>query len=606
MAAQSVGTSSSSGVRAGQGHVRELFWNTFARLILLYFVPLLLLAVFFHVQFRALVRSSLRAHLEVIAEHQANTFDLFLRERLVNLGNIIDDPRFGGPDLAPEFKDFLRELQHTSDAFVDIGLVNREGTLTDYVGPVTYTGNVNYGGEAWFQALLGPGRTSVITEIYLGFRDQPHFTIAVARGEGPGFRILRAALSPERLSNYLATLEGANEVHAAIVNDRGILQVTTPNLGEALQPSTFVPPRSPDRGFVDASGREGRPAYAYAWLSETPWALVVINAREAAGILGLPSAFSLVTLAIFLLAGMVILIRTRQVVGTRLATEEHEAALSGQLVHAAKLASVGELAAGIAHEINNPLAIIAEEVGVLKDSLDPELAEADDEPLDIPEHLDAIHQAVFRCRDITRKLLTFVRQTDVKVEPQNLHAILDDVLDAMMGNELAISNVTLEKRYDPRITDILTDRNQLVQVFVNLVKNAIDAMPGGGRLTVITGLREGRAAVAIRDTGCGMAPEHVERVFMPFFTTKDPGKGTGLGLSVSYTIVRSFGGDFYVDSTPGKGSTFTVELPVATPADGTVPVTVPIPGSSPGPGSGSGPGPRSNPSPGSVPNPEGS
>jgi two-component system NtrC family sensor kinase len=499
---------------------------------------------------------------------------------LVNLGNIIDDPLFESPSLHRELPGFLRELQQTSAAFIDIGVVNREGILTDYVGPVSYTSEVNYWAEDWFQGLLAPGRSSVITEIYLGFRDQPHFTIAVRRGEGPDLKVLRAALSPERLSGYLATLEGASEVHAAIVNDRGILQVATPTLGEALQPSGFVPPRTPDRGFVTTSRSGTGSDYAYARLRETPWALVVINASTEAGLFGFPTTFSLVTLAIFLLVGIVILVRTRQVVGTRIATEEHEAELSGQLVQAAKLASVGELAAGIAHEINNPLAIIAEEVGVLKDSLDPELSMGDDEPLDIPEHLDAIHEAVFRCRDITRKLLTFVRHTEVKVEPQDLHAILDDVLEAMMGNELSISNVVLQKRFDERITEILTDRNQLVQVFVNLVKNAVDAMPGGGRLTVTTTLRENRAAVSFRDTGCGMPPEHLERVFMPFFTTKEPGKGTGLGLSVSYTIIRGFGGDFYVDSAPGKGSTFTVELPLA--------VTL-------GTLSQAGPGPRSGP-----------
>jgi len=532
-------------------------------LILLYFVPLLLLAIFFHVQYRNLVQNSQRAHLEVIAEHQANTFDLFLRERLVNLGNIIDDPLFDGPDLHDRLPRFLRELRQTSAAFVDIGVVDADGNLADYVGPVTYTASVNYRSEDWFQALLAPGRTSVITEIYLGFRDQPHFTIAVGRGQGQNLRILRAALSPERLAGYLATLDGASEVPAATVNDRGILQVASPTLGEVLQPSGFIPPDASDRGFVSGTGPRAGLGYAYAWLRETPWALVVINAGAESGILGFPTTFSVVTLAIFLLVGIVILVRTRQVVGTQIATEEHEAELSGQLVHAAKLASVGELAAGIAHEINNPLAIIAEEVGVLKDSLDPELALTDEEPLDVPEHLDAIHEAVFRCRDITRKLLTFVRQTEVKVEPQDLHSILDDVLEAMMGNELSISNVVLERRFDSRIHEILTDRNQLVQVFVNLVKNAIDAMPGGGRLTVTTGFRDGRAAVAFRDTGCGMPPEHLERVFMPFFTTKEPGKGTGLGLSVSYTIIRNFGGNFYVDSTPGKGSTFTVELPLA-------------------------------------------
>ncbi len=130
--------------------------------------------------------------------------------------------------------------------------MNGEGDLTLYAGPVSYSAPVNYRNEGWFQELLVPGRTSVITEIYLGFRDQPHFTIAVRRGEGEDLRVLRAALSPERLSSYLATLEGASEVHAAIVNDQGIFQVTMATLGEALQPSGLVPPKSPDRGFVPA------------------------------------------------------------------------------------------------------------------------------------------------------------------------------------------------------------------------------------------------------------------------------------------------------------------------------------------------------------------
>jgi two-component system NtrC family sensor kinase len=260
--------------------------------------------------------------------------------------------------------------------------------------------------------------------------------------------------------------------------------------------------------------------------------------------------------------GLVILVRTRQVVGEHLATERHEAELSGQLVHAAKLASVGELAAGIAHEINNPLAIIAEEVGVLRDSMDPELPQEEEE-LDVEDHLVAIHEAVFRCRDITRKLLTFVRQREVNVEPHDLHDILDEVLEALLGHELAISNVVVERHFDTRIPHIPTDRNQLVQVFVNLVKNAMDAMPSGGRLSATTQLVGDKVRTSIRDTGCGMTPAQLDKVFMPFFTTKEPGKGTGLGLSVSYTIIRSLGGAFYVTSAPGEGSTFTVELPLA-------------------------------------------
>jgi two-component system NtrC family sensor kinase len=548
----------------GEQRSRELFWQTLGRLVLLYFVPLILLAVFFQLQYRNVQRDSLRAHLQGLAEHQARTFDLFLRERLVNLGNILRDPRFGSDTSARNLSASLDELRRASDAFVDLGVVGADGTLVTYAGPVHYTAPVSYEAEPWFQELCAPGTTSVITAIYLGFRGKPHFTIAVRHDHGSSFEILRAALSPERLSEYLTTLEGATEVKAAVVNGSGVLQLSTSRLGEPLEASPFTPPPTPTRGFVVRGRGSERLEYAYAWLTETPWALVVVDARSAADAVPLvPSRPLLASLAAFLFVGVVILVRTRQVVGRQLAVEQHEAELSGQLVHAAKLASVGELAAGIAHEINNPLAIIAEEVGVLKDSLDPELAAEDDEPVDLPEHLDAIHDAVFRCRDITRKLLTFVRHGEVKVQIHDVHDILDEVLDVLLGNELAISNVLVERSYDRGITGILTDRNQLAQVFVNLVKNALDAMPGGGRLTVTTHLEDGEAAVAIGDTGCGMSPEQLEKIFMPFYTTKDPGKGTGLGLSVSYTIIRGFGGAFYVVSVPGKGSTFTVKLPLA-------------------------------------------
>jgi two-component system NtrC family sensor kinase len=535
-------------------------------LVLFYFAPLLLLAVFFHIQYRHLVRDSLRAHLEVIAEQQATTFDLFLRERLVNLGNIIDDPRFRFGSGEVDLSGFLASLRQTSDAFVDLAVVSGGGDLVSYAGPIEYDSPVNYRLEGWFQELGTRESRELITEIYLGFRDQPHFTIAVRRGEGSSMTVLRSALSPERLSEYLATLEGASEVHAAVVNASGELQVTTPRVGGVLSASPFAPPSAPDRGFVsEQSPTDETVEYAYAWLGETPWALVVTDATENRGT-GLPlfrDTFFLVTFASFVFMGIVILIRTRQVVGTRLEAERYEAELSGQLVHAAKLASVGELAAGIAHEINNPLAIIAEEVGVLKDSLDPELAEEDEEPLDMAEHLNAIHEAVFRCRDITRKLLTFVRQTEVKIEPHRIEEILDEVLDVILGNELAISNVNVVRRYDPSVPEILTDKNQLIQVFVNLVTNAMDAMPSGGVLVVTTQASGDRISFSVEDTGVGMTQDQMERVFMPFFTTKDPGKGTGLGLSVSNSIVQGFGGSFYVESVPKRGSTFTVELPLA-------------------------------------------
>ena len=152
-------------------HFRELFWQTLGRMVVLYFMPLVLLAIFFQVQYRRLLIDSLRAHLEVIAEHQANTFDLFLRERMVNLANIIDDPMFASAESDESvLPGFLEELRHTSEAFVDLGCVSQDGYLESYVGPVDFSDSISYMNEDWFQQLVYGDKASVITEVYLGFR----------------------------------------------------------------------------------------------------------------------------------------------------------------------------------------------------------------------------------------------------------------------------------------------------------------------------------------------------------------------------------------------------------------------------------------------------
>ncbi len=552
--------------RVSSHHYRELLWQTLTRQLLLYFIPLLLLAAFFHVQYLRLIRDSQRAHLMAVAEQQARTLDLYLRERLVNLGNLADDPVFARSCRSPAtLAAALPRLRQTNPAFVDLGVVDAEGRLVAYEGPVKFPGPVSYASEAWFHRIAAESRASVITDVYLGLRGQPHFTIAVKRDTDQGPTIVRSALSPDALLEYLTSLEGAHEVNALVVNAQGALQLIARPGDAPPAPSAVLPPRTPVRGVLDRPN--GGDAWAYAWLRETPWALVVHPIPGTAGtqaLLGRQNRILAFTVVFFLVMGIVIVVRARQIVRKQLAVERHEAELSGQLVHAARLASVGELAAGIAHEINNPLAIIAEEVGLLKDLMNPEFGTAVTPP-DLAEHLGFIHEAVFRCRDITRKLLTFVRRTDIKIETHRVEKILDDVIGGMLGTELLLANVEIAKHYDTDERPIQTDRNQLVQVFVNLIKNALDAMPQGGTLTVQTRHRDSDVVIAIRDTGCGMTPDQLERVFMPFFTTKPPGKGTGLGLSVSASILKNFGGNIHVESTPGKGSQFTVELPYRIP-----------------------------------------
>jgi two-component system NtrC family sensor kinase len=562
-AARGAGDRPSSGANGGD-RFRGLLWRTLSRQVMLYFLPLLLLAVFFNLQHRRILVESERTRMEVIAEHQAHTLDLFLRERLVNLANVVDDPAFRA-SLAAEtsLPGALVKLRQASSAFVDIGVVDGEGRLVHYHGPVDFPGPVSYDHEAWYLQLMNPDRQSVITDIYSGVRRKPHFTIAVKRITENGIVILRSALSPERISEYLTTLEGASEVNASVVNAAGVFQVVTPRVGAALQQSPYLPPRTPARGHLPSASSRGSGDFAYSWLSEVPWALVVEGTSRDGSLRELPwmpSNVQVITVLLFVVVGVVIVVRARQLVQRQIAVERHEAELTSQLVQAAKLASLGELAAGIAHEINNPLAIIAEEIGVLKDSLDPELTEEGEET-DLEQHLDIMYEAVFRCRDITRKLLSFVRKSEVSIAAHALHEVLDEVVDGILDNELTFANVKVVREYDSSLEPILTDRNQLIQVVLNLVKNAVDAMPDGGTLTLATTRRGDRAVLAVKDTGCGMTAEQLKRVFTPFFTTKAAGKGTGLGLSVSMSIVKSFDGDLFVNSVPDRGSIFTVELP---------------------------------------------
>ena len=169
---------------------------------------------------------------------------------------------------------------------------------------------------------------------------------------------------------------------------------------------------------------------------------------------------------------------------------------------------------------------------------------------------------VFRCRDITHKLLKFVRKDDVDLRRHNVHKLLDGVVDGILGPEVEVSQVTIHREYDSRCPEITTDGNQLQQVILNVVNNAMDAMgEGPGTITVGTGCEEGKLKIRIRDSGHGISPEQMQMIFMPFYTTKEVGKGTGLGLSVSYSIMQDLGGQIEVDSEVGAGSTFTLVLP---------------------------------------------
>ncbi len=551
-------------VTRGEDYYRVLQRHTLLRLVLLYLAPFVLLVAFFQYQYHHLLVESRLLHLRSIAENQARTLDLFLRERLVNLSNLIDDPKLPIPPSNEQMNRYLESLRNTSDAFVDLGFFNSEGILLSYAGPYPALESLNYSAEEWFKRLKTQEENYIITDIYLGFRGEPHFTIAVSRWIDGRYVVIRAVISPEKLHEHIRGTEASHDVNISVVNQAGLYQVTHTGFGSVMEQSQFRPPREPWLGTQKVVIEGTRVTYAHAWLRAAPWVLIVQDVNGASGkgfFTSIQGSILMYTGIFFVLEFIVIFHRSRTVVRHQREADQTEAELSGQLVQASKLASVGELAAGIAHEINNPLAIIAEEVGLVKDLTDPEFSQGLTREELLP-HLQIVHDAAFRCRDITRKLLGFVRQTDVKLGRHNIQEIVDTVVDGFLGREFELSNIKVIKDYSPDMPEIFTDRNQLEQVFLNLVKNAFDAMEGEGTLTLHISHTIDKITVSVSDTGCGMSPEVLEKIFMPFYSTKEVGKGTGLGLSVSFSIIKNLGGQIYVDSKPGKGSMFAVELPI--------------------------------------------
>jgi len=546
--------------KPGKRH-QELLKRTIVRLLLTYLAPFILLTVYFHIQSGRLLNESRRIHLRSIAEHQANTLDLFLRERVVNLANLIDNPKLEVPPSAGSMQRYLIDLKKNSDTFVDIGFFDSSGVQVGYAGPFPSLELRDYSAESWYIELRNRQDNFIITDIYLGFRKQPHFTIGVSRVIDSLYVVMRATLDPNRMYEYITSHEGTGEAYTSIVNKDGYYQLVTQHVGALLEESFVIPPSEPRLGVERVIIGQTSHEYGYSWLRTADWALTVqwADDKRSGFYLGLDLRIISVSLAVILIISFVIISRAKKWVQL----QEESIQTKTQLEHAAKLASVGELAAGIAHEINNPLAIISEESGLMKDLMDPKYGQ-DVTQDELREHLCEIHDAAFRCRDITRKLLGFVHQTDIKLASYDVHKLLNDVLDGFIKREMATSNIELVREYGEGLPLITTNALQFEQVFLNIINNAIDAMgEGPGRMTVTTSNCDEKVHIAVSDTGRGISPEEIDKIFLPFFTTKDVGKGTGLGLSVSYSIVKNLGGEIQVESALGKGSTFTIVLPLA-------------------------------------------
>jgi signal transduction histidine kinase len=245
------------------------------------------------------------------------------------------------------------------------------------------------------------------------------------------------------------------------------------------------------------------------------------------------------------------------VAGTILVIEDisSRVQLEEQLQISEKMASIGLLAAGVAHEVNTPLTGISSFTQMLLQQAEPEDPRT--------KVLEKIERQTFRAAKIVNGLLNLARPAQVDSGPIDLHAVVSDVL-SLLEHQLRNSSIQVRKELLPTGAIVQGTEYKLQQVFLNLFLNARDAMPRGGWLTIATSVRDdGMAVIEVSDTGSGIPPDQLSRIYDPFFTTKEIGKGTGLGLSITYGIVQEHGGAITCDSVVGQGTRFVLSLPMA-------------------------------------------
>jgi signal transduction histidine kinase len=232
--------------------------------------------------------------------------------------------------------------------------------------------------------------------------------------------------------------------------------------------------------------------------------------------------------------------------------------LEQQVMHSEKLAALGRLSAGIAHEIGNPLTSISSFAQLLREMTTDEFTQ---------NSLDIINKHIQRITDIVRKMSTLSRVDSLNIQYVQLNDVLQSTLDLMRLDKRMKNTIEIFPSCDPELPKTMVDEGQMSQVFINIILNALDAMPEGGKLSITTRQDHGESGkdsilIEFADTGIGISKQELEKIFDPFYTTKEAGKGTGLGLSLSYNIIKRFNGEIKVESEDGKGTVFTIILPV--------------------------------------------
>jgi len=561
-----------TGSGTGGRKYRALTRNLVMLVVVISLLPLLITGSIILYQFQVAYRAKVHDHLSELVQKHSQNIDIFLNDRLGDIRVLARSYDVGQLQSEENLRKKLQLLREEyGGAFVDLGLVNQDGIQVAYAGPFNLA-MADYSQAQWFKHTLQSEH--YISDVFEGLRGTPHFIVAVKKNCENRCYIIKATIDFEAFTALVRNIRIGNTGFAFILNLKGQFQTKPPFdvilsrgfyfdlLKGRVEPGRIVE-------VQDALGRET--IFAVSPLKNGQWFLCVQQlASDAFAYLHTTERLALV---IFLLVGALVIVVSflvsRRMVSHIASADKERLAMGDKVVEAGRLASIGELAAGIAHEINNPVAIMVEEAGWIQDILDDGVPDTQEGVAEIMRAVKQIRTQGSRCKEITHKLLSFARKTDPTVREIDLNELVEEVI-GLLGQKTRYANVQIVSQLDKGIPPIYASPSEMQQVLLNLLNNAVDSIDQrGGTVTVRTDQgKDGKVRLEVEDTGIGIAEANLSRIFDPFYTTKPVGQGTGLGLSICYGIINKLGGEISVRSAKGKGTAFTVKLPGPKPAAG--------------------------------------
>ena len=545
-------------------------------LLLLAMTPLLALGLFCYDRLGALYDEKLAIGLESVTNSKHRALDTFLTERVSQIRTLAFTHSYEELSDPERLSSIFSVMQAHSRSFADVGIIGMDGKHVAYVGPFVLR-TADYTSAEWFQAVLRRG--VYVSDVFMGYRNVPHFIIAVLRHEGSRSFILRATIDMEAIGALLQRLYSAGSSDAFLVNEEGILQTPSRHYGSSMghfalplkmeqlrKGGIVVEKLATPSSLQPTTSSSARAAVAMMRLETMPWILVVVDdmTDSLQPLRQLRLSVALLVLLGLVITGFGAVIATRRLVSSLAASDRKQAHIDARMLQSSKMAALGKMAAGVAHEINNPLMLIQENAGWMRDLLEEEDAAKMQNYKELLESTGKIEQHVQRAKGITQRMLGFGRRMNpgrTEIMPNQL---LDQAAD-FLATEARGRHIELVRELGADVPVILSDPAQLQQVFINIIDNAIDAVGKDGTITLRSEAHGKGARLSITDTGPGISPENMKRIFDPFFTTKAVGEGTGLGLAICFSILEKLGGRIEVESTPGQGTTFRIDLPPEPP-----------------------------------------